>query len=1407
MAVNEEITLPRSGLSGTRQALLERRLLSARQTSANQAGPQPAIPRRAHRPDIPLSFAQEQLWFLDQLEPSSPVYNVCQAVRLSGPLNVPALERGLNEIIRRHETLRTNFVAVDGSPVQVIAARRTLALTVVKLESPRDVRGEEELHQLTAAESRKPFDLSRDLLLRVLLAQLGPHEHVLMLTMHHIVSDAWSLGVFFHELALHYAATAAGEPGLMPELPVQYADFAVWEREHLPGAALEKQLAFWKKQLGGNLPVLELPADHSRVSAPMSRGAAQTLQFSPELTHQLKALGQQEKATVFMTLLAAFQVLLHRYTGQEDIIVGSAVAGRRHVQLEKLIGFFVNTLVLRGDLTGNPTFRELLGRGRDMVLGALEHQDLSFMKLVQELRPDRSTSRNPLFQVMFVLQNAAQQPVCFPGLQLEALEVDAGTAKFDLTLSMMETPQGLRAALDYNADLFERETMARLLGNFQTLLEAIVADPDRRIAELPLLTAAERHELLVDWNKTVTDYPREKTIAQLFEEQVAQTPEAVAVTCEDRWLTYRELDTRAGQLARHLRQAGVQPDTLVGVCLERSIELIIALLGILKAGGAYVSFDPAYPMERLAFIFKDTQATVLLTQEKLRATVAECIRAQPGHAVQPPPVTFCLDTDWAAISATNGTGEPRLITANNLAYVSYPSGSAGVPRGVCVTHRGVVRLVKHTNFARFAADDVFLQFAPISFDASTLEIWGPLLNGGRLVVFPPGQPTVAELGEAIQKNGITTLWLTAGLFHQMVEEQVERLQNVRQLLAGGDVLSASHVARAWEKLPRTRLINGYGPTENTTFTCCHCITGPLPANRSVPIGRPVAHTQVYLLDAHLQPVPVGVPGELYAAGDGLARGYLHRPEQTEERFIPHPFSRKMGARIYRTGDRARWLPDGSIEFLGRIDRQVKVRGFRVEPVEIEVTLGTHPLVKECAVVAGEDASGTKRLAAYIVPRRTPAPAPEFWRDFLKDKLPDYMVPSAFVPMEALPRSPDGKIDCSALPPLDARPGPGKKFAAPRDRVEEQLAAIWTEVLGVHPVGVHDHFFDLGGHSLLAVRLMARIEKTFGKKLSVAMIFQQPTIEQLGQLLRGPITAAPPPVSSLVEIRAQGSRPPLYFVHGVGGGMFWGYSNLARHLSPDQPVYAFKSRGLDGLEEWPTIEEMAAHYVADLRALQPRGPYLLGGYCFGGNVAHEMACQLHAQGEQTALIALINCVPPNTAYVNTRFIFSLRWMAKFLRNLAFWLGAFLFHWKQGERRDFVRWKFRLLGRKLAKFAGLNGSDPTEGRIDQLVDLSAFVGDQRRLWEGHIRALIRYKPRPYAGRITLFRTRGHPLCSSFDEQYGWGELAEGGVAVEIVPGGHASILEEPHVRTIAAKLDRCLGDLNLAPKERTESCSKF
>jgi aspartate racemase len=1135
---------------------------------------------------------------------------------------------------------------------------------------------------------------------------------------------------------------------------------------------LEQQLSYWRKQLA-RLPVSELPTDRPRPTAQSFRGAGHSISFSKSLTEGLRELSQREGATLYMTLLAAFQVLLARYTGQEDVVVGSPIAGRSEVETERLIGFFVNTLVLRTDLSGDPTFRELLRRVREVALGAYAHQDLPFEKLVEELQPERDLSQNPLFQVSFALQNAPASSFELAGLEVIPLPIESRTTHFDLEVDVGEKPGGLSCTFVYATDLFDAGTIVRMMGHYQTLLEGIVTGANRRVSELAILTEAERRQVVEEWNQTEREYPREKTVHELFEEQAKKTPQAEAVVFGRERLSYGQLNERANRLAGFLSKRGVGPEVLVGLCVERSLEMVVGLLGILKAGGAYVPLDPAYPKERLAFMLEDTGAPVVLTQESLSESLPE------GQFER-----VRLDADWPEIARESAENPPSEATAENLAYVIYTSGSTGTPKGVSIRHRSVVRLVRETDYATFGPEEVFLQFAPISFDASTFEVWGPLLNGARLVVMPPGFLSLEELGAAIKRHKVSTLWLTAGLFHQMVETQIDGLRGVRQLLAGGDVLSVPHVERVLRELPDCRLINGYGPTENTTFTCCHTVRRDEPLGASVPIGRPIANTRVFILDDWRQPVPIGVPGELYIGGDGLARDYYRRPELTAQRFLPNPFGGEGEKRLYRTGDRARFRADGTIEFLGRFDDQVKIRGFRIEPGEIEAALSQHPGVREAVVVAREDDPGQKRLVAYVVGKEG-MPGSSDLRGYLKQKLPEYMVPSAFLFLDALPLTPNGKVDRRALPAPEGRPELEEGYVAPRTPTEEVLSRIWAQVLGLDRVGVHDNFFDLGGHSLLAVRLFSQIEKSFDRHLPLAAIFQGPTVAQLASLLQD--EGWTPSWSALVAINAGGSRPPFYCIHAIGGNVLT-YADLSRHLGPDQPVYALQARGLDGKNPPHTrIEEMAAHYIKEIRELQPEGPYSMGGSSAGGVVAFEMAQQLVAAGQDVAVLALFDTWSPDSLSMVKDMSRLRRRATRFFERVDLHTGNLLAAEGLKGKLAYVATKSVRVRKRLA-LAGIGYWKKLKELTREIVD--PLPPTLRKVENTSRNALDRYVPKAYPGRITLFRATKQPAAFNPDRELGWSRFAEGGVEVYDVPGHHGAIVYEPRIGILARQLAECL-----------------
>ena len=1068
--------------------------------------------------NLPLSFAQQRLWFLEQLQPGSFTYHIPTAVRLTGSLNIPVLEESFNEIIRRHETLRTHFTMVDGEPTQVIDATLTLSLPILSLESLDESEQEGEVFRLASQEAQKPFDLAQDPLLRVTLLRLNPADHVVLLTLHHIIADGWSMDILIRELTCLYEAFLKGESSPLPPLPIQYGDFAAWQRQRLQGEKLDQQLAYWKEQLQGSLSVLQLPTDFLRSRIQGFRGGNETFTLSPRLTDKLKALSQQEGTTLFMTLLAAFKVLLYRYTGQEDIIVGSPIANRNRSEIEGLIGFFVNTLVLRTNLAGNPTFQALLNQVRGVTWGAYDHQDLPFEKLVEELHPERDLSYNPLFQVKFRLENAPKESYSLPDVILRSLKQANATAKLDLSLDMYETATGLVGGFEYNRDLFTPETINRMVGHFCTLLESIVDDPTQPISELSLLSEEEEQTILYDWNDTQIDYRENCCFHQLFEEQVTKNPDAVALIFETQSLTYQELNQQSNQLAHYLQTLGVKPEVKVGICVERSPEMIIALLAIFKAGGAYVPLDPAYPEERLAFMVSDSQISVLLTTEALVQTI-------PQDQAQ----VICLDRDWESISSESEDNPISGVTPQNLAYLIYTSGSTGTPKGVLVSHGGLVNLTEDKiRVCQVSPDSCVLQFFSFSFDASIPEIIMALGCGAKLCLAKlesllPG-PNLLKL---LQDESITHITLTPSALANLT---VTDLPDLEMVLVGGEAPSPDLI----ENWSSDRLfINAYGPTEVTVNASMVPCGNEHP---TLPTLLPSANKQLYILDRHLQPVPVGVLGELHIGGVGLARGYLNRADKTAEVFIPNPFEGrrqeaipltprikkseatsgfplskgdrrginkgggKQGERLYKTGDLACYLPDGRIKLLGRLDNQLKIRGFRLETGEIETLLQQHPQIKASVVIGREEASGDKRLAAYYVAENT-VPAANELRRFLREKLPEYAIPSAFIPLEAFPLTPNGKIDTHALPAPDQTRSTGD-WIAPRTATEESVAEIFAQVLEVEKVSLNDDFFDLGGHSLLATRLIAQLLEIFPVDITIIDLFEAPTVVGLAERIEG-----------------------------------------------------------------------------------------------------------------------------------------------------------------------------------------------------------------------------------------------------------------------------------------------------------------
>ncbi|HVF49589.1 MAG TPA: amino acid adenylation domain-containing protein, partial [Pyrinomonadaceae bacterium] len=1091
----------RSGLSAEERAAFVMRLKRQAENGAREA-----IPRRRESGPFPLSFAQQRLWFLNVLEPNSP-YIIPANFHLRGRLNTVALEQTLNEIVRRHEALRTTFTSIGGEPVQSITPQLTLALPVYDIgdlpdaERPSEIKG----HKL---ELHRPYNLSQAPLVRARLLRLGADEHLLLMSMHHIVSDGWSIGVMIREMAALYEAFSLNNRATLPELSIQYRDFAVWQREWLSGEQLEQQLAYWRENLRGAPPALELPTDRPRPSVQSYRGAMLEREIGRELTDKLNDLSRSEGATLYMTLLAAFKTLLFRYTGQRDIVVGTPIANRNRMEVENLIGFFVNTLVLRTDLSGDPTFAQLLARVRDVTLGAFAHQDLPFEKLVEELRPERDMSRTPLFQVMFSLQNAPLPSVRLGEAVMRLQDDETNTAQFDLTLDLMERDGAILCALEYNTDLFDPETANRMLSHYLRLLGEIVANHNRRLDELPMLADEEERQLLVEWNSTERDYPRDRCIHELFEEQAAQRPDALAVVLDGEQLTYAELNTRANRIAHSLRRAGVSREARVGILLEPSFEMACALLSVLKAGCAYVALDPLYPPERLRYTLQDAGVSLLLSTQTLAGRL-------PEHSLN----VVALDAEWPRIVAEDAGNPSPVATPENLAYLVYTSGTTGQPKGILIQHRSLVNAIyAFITHHQVTERDRILQFASLSFDVAAEEFFAAWLSGARLVM--RRTPTVTapeEFVRFLEQEGVTLVNLPASFWGEWATAVAERgcplPVSLRRVIVGNEKTLPELLAK-WQHAvgDRVEWNNAYGPSETTiTASNYEPRRGAQQAGaNAVSIGRPVMNAKIYVLDRGQRLVPVGVAGELCIGGAGLARGYHWQPAQTAERFAPNPYS-GGGERLYRTGDLARYLPDGNIEFLGRVDEQVKVRGFRIELGEIETVLGQHAGVREAVVVARPDGHGGNRLIAYVVERAAQAATAGELRRYLKNILPEYMIPSAFVTLEALPLTPNGKVDRRALPETDAlRPELEEAYVAPRSELERTVAGVWQEVLNVENVGVHDNFFNLGGHSLLVVQVNSRLREVLQSDVSIIEMFKYPTVSALAEHLSNetPKPAAP-----------------------------------------------------------------------------------------------------------------------------------------------------------------------------------------------------------------------------------------------------------------------------------------------------------
>jgi amino acid adenylation domain-containing protein len=1374
--MNPEMLKGAQKLSPEKLLLLQRRLKGV----AGNTTETRAIPLRAHQGPAPLSIAQNQMWLINQMAPGSAAYNLPFGYRLSGALNSEALDSALNAVIQRHEILRTTFSQRDGKAVQIVHPAWKLRLNRVDLRHvPADQR-EFSLQKAATSEAIKPFDLSNLPLLRVFLFIVGDQEHVLFINVHHILADGLSFAILLQEVNLCYTAFRAGQlPALQP-LPIQYSDFASWECQEIVSKDHQAQSAFWKDQLKGELPALELPWDKSRPAVRSFKGANVFLEIPAQLCGELKTVAAAQDSTFFMVMLAAFYAILHRYSGASDIIVGTPVANRAKKEVQPLIGNFLNVLALRNDVSGDLSFNQLLRKTREVALNAFSHSEVSFTQVVEQLHFSRDTSRNPIFQTM--LQVLPQGQPHLSDLKVDDFHFDPGIAQFDLSLHLYEISEGFRGRFEYCTDLLNQDTVERLSVHFLMLLRQITANPEQAVSSLKILPEAERCQILEEWNNTAMAYPNEKTVHALFEEQVARTPNAIAVECNGHRVTYTELNNRANAIAWELRQKGVKEETPVGIYIERSIDMVVVVLGVLKANGYYIPLDPAFPKDRLAYMVADAQIPVLLTQSGLTAEL-------PEHHAQ------VVHVDKIARAPSEQFSPPfcNQIKSTNLAYTLFTSGSTGRPKGVQITHQAVVNFLHSMQHKPgMQADDVLLAVTTLSFDIAGLELFLPLVTGAKVVIASREETLDgARLIKSMRAAAITVMQATPATWRMLVEAGWTGDPKLK-ILCGGEAIDRSLADQLLSRCGE--LWNMYGPTETTIWST----TERLLSGQPITIGRPIANTQIYILDSKGQPTPTGVIGELFIGGDGVARGYLNRPELTADKFIRDPFSQNDYRKLYRTGDLAHYRKDGRIEFLGRSDFQIKIRGFRIEVGEIETALTSIDRVARAVVVVREDTPGDKRLIAYIVPKGNARSAPSSadgsnipdivdvakLRNELRATLPDYMIPSAFVMLDTLPLTPNGKVDRKTLPEPGKTSRLETKYEAPIGPTEIKLAEIMARLLQLPRIGRSDDFFSSGGYSILAVSLFNEIESIFGKRIPLATLFHAPTVAALAAELEAESVTAKS-WASLVPIQPTGTQSRFFCIHGAGGNILL-YRDLVRYLGADYPFYGLQSQGLDKLTKpLATVEEMAEHYINEIQALQPEGPYCLGGYCLGGTIAYEMAQQLRQKGHDVALLALfdtynftrIETAPPFTFLrqkisFHARNIASLSW-----KDLGGYLSSKARIASDGELRALVRTLLRPLQLKRSG----NKSHPQEANVQKINDAAAAA----------------YRPKPYPGQVTIFKPK---INYNFmpDPKLGWNDTVTGALDVVELPVNPHAMLVEPFVQHLALSLAAKLNGVKLSTR---------
>ncbi|MCW6050713.1 amino acid adenylation domain-containing protein [Lyngbya sp. CCAP 1446/10] len=1306
---------------------------------------------------VPPTEAQKEIWIAVQMgNEANCAYNESMCLRLQGNLDLESLRFSIQELVQRHDALRATF-SPDGSTL-CVAASIALDIPTIDLSILDDRDRESKLAYLRRQEVDRPFNLVSGPLFRSQIIKLQEQEHIVIITGHHIICDGWSWGILFPDLGAIYSAKKQGLAANLPQ-PESFTEYAILQEAQSTSTEVIDAEDYWLKLFSDTTPVVDLPTDRPRPALRTYNGSREDWELNPDLVANLKRLGKKAGCSFFTTLFAGFEAFMYRLCGQEDLVVGMLAAGQLVGGKDKLAGHCVSLLPLRTRIDGEQSFIDYLRSRRTGVLDALDRQQITFGTLMKKLALPRDFSRIPLVPVTFNLDvQLTEEQLNFPGFKAEAFSNPRTYENFEWAVNASETKSKLVLECQYNTNIFDAATICRRMAEFEVLLEAIAANPKQKISELPLLTEIERHQLHVEWNNTWAEYPQDKCIHQLFEAQVERSPDAIAVVFEEEKLTYRELNARANQLAHYLRSLGVGPEVLVGICVERSLLMAIGLLGVLKAGGAYVPIDPAYPRERITYVLQDAGALVLLTQKSL-------LENWPESGAR----LVCVDANWNEIAQQSQDNPNSLVKPDNLAYVIYTSGSTGKPKGVQIPHSAVGNfLTSMSGTPGLEASDILLAVTTVSFDIAALEIFLPLtLGASSVLVSREVASDGRQLSAILARTGATVMQATPATWRMLLESGWIGSSNLK-ILCGGEALPRELANQLLSRC--ASLWNMYGPTETTIWSAVSQVTA---GDEPVRIGRAIANTQFYICDSHLQPVPVGVRGELLIGGVGLARGYLNRLSLTEDKFIPNPFSDKPDARLYKTGDLARYLTDGNIEYFGRMDNQVKIRGFRIELGEIETLLSQHPDVRETAVIARENVALDKQLVAYVVCHQQPAPAISDLRRFLKKKLPEYMVPGAFVVLEALPLTPNGKVDRRALATQkwqSASVAPDETISVtPRDKLELQVTKIWEQVLGINSVGIRDNFFEVGGHSLLAARLLAEIEKVFGKNLPLSAMFQSPTVEQLANILREPNWSSPSPSMVVIQPGTGSYKPPLFCIHALGRGLEF-YRPLLNHLDRSQAVLGLSTQIMDEKLAPPNrVEELAAYYIKEMQVFQPYGPYFLLGVSFGGTVAFEMARQLNAKGEKVALLGFLDTYGPD-AFKHLPEIKSGQRVMKMLRLKP---GVFLNKAKSNlmgkiEMLTFIQYRilckfYRLIGRPLPIY------------------LENFTHE-----ELNNEALRHYVAGVYSGRATIFKAVESASVFGADRELGWGEVVAGGIEINEIPSDHLGMLQEPHVRILGEKL---------------------